>query len=235
MMAVPSATLTLRALLGDADGYRITLGQRFVGSDNAAGPLARFVRDRRGRALDMYLLLVAGWETENEPVALPALVWARALGVADLATPEVLISRNWSWLERERLVSTERAGRTLAVTPLCEDGSGRPYERPVSSFALSHAYFIANYNNRVSLAGKAVLFLALAHGESLSFISGPPPIWHGLSRDTIKRGLRVLVTLGILAAEGVRVDDPLTTAGYRLERRYMVLPPFRTSTHAVPQ
>ena len=224
-MTAPAATLV--ALLAKGDRGPIRLEPAFVGSEDAGGPLARFLRERRGRALDLYLLLRAVVPPSGKAVALPAIVWARALGVDDLASPDVLISRNWSWLEEHGLVWSERRGRLRAVRVADAPQAGDP-------FALPDAYFLGNYHNRVSLAGKVVLLVALSRGGRFSFVSGPPPSWHGLSRDSVKRGIRVLLTLGLLGVDTVRVADALTTAGYRVDRRYALQPPFAMPTARSP-
>jgi hypothetical protein len=224
----PDATLV--ALLRQAPNSSIVLGNIFAGSENAPGPLARFLQERRGRALDLYLLLRALAVQADQPVALPATVWARALGLADLVAPETLISRNWSWLESERLVGSVRVGRLRGIVPLAEDASGRSFESAARNhgeqFRLPYGYFLGNFHNRINLAGKTVLLASLSHGGRFAFVSGPPPTWHGLSSDTVKRGLRVLLTLGLLLGESIRVPDPLTSAGYRVERRYVLADPF---------
>jgi hypothetical protein len=220
---------TLAALLDKGGRPRsIVVDRAFVGPPGSGGPLARFLQDRRGRALDLYLLLHAVAGEAAEPVALPASVWARALGIDDIASPEVLLSRTWTWLERERLVTTRRAGRLRAASLLHADGSGSLYRPPVDApLVLPHAYFLGNFHNRIRLAGKAVLLAALAQNGEFAFVSGPPATWHGLSRDSVKRGLRVLLILGLMNVESVQRRDPLSAAAYKLERRYALAGPFR--------
>jgi hypothetical protein len=221
---------TLLALLGTRNDRGISLSRAFVGSQASGGPLARFLPDRRGRALDLYLLLHALAGPTGDPVTLASQVWARALGVDDLSTPEVLISRTWSWLEAEELVATERAGRLRSVRLLSEDGSGSAFavasEDGDDRFFVPYTYFLGNYHNRINLAGKSVLLASLSLRGGFSFVSGPPASWYGISRDSVKRGLRVLLTLGLMTVESRHVSDPLTTTGYRVERRYVIAPPF---------
>ena len=215
--------VTLDELLRHGDSGPIPLDVDLAGSEDSRGPLTSFLQDRRGRALDLYLLLAAVSAGGNDAVVFPSAVWARALGIDDIASPEVQISRNWSWLEREGFVATERQGRLRSVRLVRGEpglgGTGRV-------FWLSNAYFLGNYHNRVNLAGKVVLLAGLARGGRFSFISGPPVSWHGMSQETVKRGIRVLLTLGILRVDSVRVTDAMTAAGYRVERRYALQRPF---------
>lgn len=224
-MQAPGATLI--ALLRDG-GESIPLDMDLVGPERCGGPLARFLQERRARALDLYLLLSAATSGRHDAVTFPSAVWARALGIDDIASPDVQISRNWSWLEGEGLVSTERQGRLRAVRLVAVSRSveavGERQDRRV--FAVPTAYFVGNFHNRINLAGKVVLLAGLARGGRFSFVSGPPSSWHGLTRDTVKRGIRVLMTLGLLRAESTRIVDPMTAGGYRVERRYTLQPPF---------
>lgn len=206
------------------------LGAEFVGSKSHGGPLAEFLPERRGRALDLYLLLRAVAGPAGGPVALPSVVWARALGLDDLSSPEATVSRTWTWLEQARLVETARHGRLRSVRPLADDASGGSFVSPQTTagrwFSIPFAYFDGNYHNRIGLAAKCVLVVALAHRGQFTFVSGPPATWHGLSRDSIKRGIRVLSALGLLVGETRRIPDALTAAGFRMERRYEVAQPF---------
>src|SRR4051794_19129344 len=73
------------------------------GGDRAPGPLHRFVVERRLLALQLYLLLHCVARADPWDGWLPAMAWARAL---DKTRPgaEATISRNWAWLESERLI-----------------------------------------------------------------------------------------------------------------------------------
>lgn len=220
---------TLEAVLRKSPERDVLLTRKFVGPDDHGGPVAIFLTERRGRALDLYLLFRAVAGPKGDPVALPSVVWARALRLDDLSSPEVAISRAWSWLEEEKLVTTERHGRLRSIAPMSDDGTGAPFVdprdgEPDSWFSLPFAYFLGNYHNRIGLAGKCVLLAALAHGGVFSFVSGPPPAWHGMSQDSVKRGIRLLLTLGLVIGETRRVPDLLTASGYRVERRYQLTP-----------
>lgn len=232
---MPPSDSTLGALLRTAPEPRVVLGVDLLGTSEGGGSIARFLRERRGRALDLYLLFRAVAGPHGGAVALPAIVWARALGLDDLSSPEVTISRTWTWLEEAQLVRTQRAGRQRVVSLLSEDGSGEAFLNPRDRsdwFVIPFAYFLGNYHNRINVAGKCVLLAALANRGTFEFTSGPPASWYGFSRDSVKRGIRVLLTLGLLVGETQRVPDPLTAAGYRLERRYAVTVPLMQRTGA---
>jgi hypothetical protein len=196
-----------------------------------AGPLATFVRYRRAQALDLYLLAHAAASAPPYDIALPAAVWARALGVTGHSS---VISKNWTWLEKQELITTRRRGRLREVTILYEDGSGRPYRHPGEQgaadrghyFKLPYTYWRGNFENRISLPAKAVLLIALSLRDDFILPTARGVQWYGLSRDTVRKGLRDLRLLGLLSVRQVPKIAPLTPLGYTLERRYTLSGPF---------
>lgn len=224
-LTVPTPQETLRALiLGDV----VEVPTSFVGAGaDQPGALAFFVQHRRGRALDLYLLTLGA--TQGTPVVptYPAAVWARALGLKP-PSAEPNMSRLWTWLERERLVVTRRDGRLKRLTLLNPDRSGSPFPLRITATEtcrLSAGYFFGNYHNRLSLPGKAVLLVAIALGGSFT-LPADVPGWYGLSSDTIRRGISILRTVGLLDVSVVLDPAPLTGTGYVSRRTYRVLSPF---------
>lgn len=161
-------------------------------------------------------------------------MWARALGLSDYASSETLVSKSWSWLEHQRLIATRRHRRLREVTLLYEDGSGRPYRHPGEQgtadrghyFKLPYAYWKGNFHNRIGLPGKAVLLIALSLRDDFILPTERGAHWYGLSRDTMRKGLRDLRLLGLLSMRELRKDAPLSAHGYTLERRYTLREPF---------
>jgi hypothetical protein len=200
-----------------------------------AGPLAQFVRQRRGRALDLYLLAHAVASAPPYDVTFPAAVWVRALALTPSTSSETMVSKTWTWLEQQRLVKTQRRGRLREVVLLYEDGSGRPYRHPGEQgaedrghyFKLPHAYWQGNFHNRIGLPAKAVLLIALSLRDDFLLPTERGAQWYGLSRDTVRKGLRDLRLLGLLAMREERKAAPLSAIGYTIERRYTLRDPFR--------
>jgi hypothetical protein len=205
---------TLAALL---PRHPVRIPRSFVGEDRSGrGPLAEFVRRHRGRALDLYLLALAS-RNEAEVPPLSAAVWGRALGLeAGSAAP--IVSRLWRWLEGEGLLVSARVGRTkeIRLTSI---------ERSERDILLASAFFHGNFHNRLPMPAKAVLLVALAETGWLS-ISDDGSDVYGLNRDTVRRGLNALRTIGLLRAELTRAPSPLTSKGFIVQRTYRVLPPF---------
>lgn len=201
-----------------------------------SGPLAAFVSHRRRRALDLYLLAHAAASARPFDVTLESKVWARLLGLEGRNAGS-MITRQWNWLEEQKLVTTSRRNRLRSVVLLREDGSGVPYTHPGASsesrpaegdyFTLPHAYWKAGLQDRIDLPTKAVLLIALSRPTD-DFIL---PIehasrWYGISADSLSLGLRQLQLLGFLAMRFEHEPAPLSPRGYRTVRRYTLRPPF---------
>jgi hypothetical protein len=162
-------------------------------------------------------------------------VWARALGLGNYRSAGTLISKSWSWLEEERLIFTQRRGRLREVKLLHEDGSGQPYRHPGEQgaesrghyFKLPYAYWRGSFQNRISLPAKAVLLIAISLRDDFVLPTERGAQWYGLSRDTVRKGLRDLRLLGLLTFREERKEAPLSAHGYTLERHYTLQEPFR--------
>jgi hypothetical protein len=228
---------TVEAMLERSGREYLPLRRSFVQRQprvGGAGPLAKFVRHRRTKALDLYLLMHAAASAAPYDVAYPSTVWARALGLAEHSSAETLVSKTWTWLENEGLITTQRRGRLREVTLLYEDGSRRPYRHPGEQgaeerghyFKLPYAYWHGGFQNRISLPAKAVLLIALSLRDDFLLPNERGSQWYGLSRDTVRKGLRDLRLLGLLSVREVPKVTPLTPLGITLERRYTLRGPF---------
>lgn len=192
------------------------------------GPLANLVRAHDGRALKLWLLLMAGASSNPWDVTLSARVWARAAGVDEPAG----ISKVWRRLHDLRLIKRARSGRKAAITPLKEDGSGEDYTHPYVEreryFQLPYAFWTAEqrWYRTLDLAETAVLLIALTLGDSFLLPSDKAKSWYGISADTVERGLRGLQGYGLLSTRKGYKEAPLSPLGYTLERRYTLQPPF---------
>lgn len=227
---------TIAALLERSGRDALPLRRSFVQvrqRRGGAGPLAAFVHERRAIALDLYLLSHAVASQEPFDVALPAEVWARALGLGQTAGAGATISKSWSWLERQHLIVSSRRGRLREVRFLREDGSGRPYRHPGRDeeqrgdyFKVPYSYWEGSYPGRLGLPAKAVLLIALSLGDDFWLPTERGSRWYGLSRDTVSRGLSTLLRLGLLDVRVNYKKAPLAPQGITQERRYMLRPPF---------
>jgi hypothetical protein len=235
----PEQRAAIEALLQRSGRESVPIRRSFTqvrARGGGAGPLAAFVRERRRRALDLYLLLHAAASAPPYDVTLASSVWGRLLGLSGSSVGSV-ISRQWTWLERQQLVGTQRMNRLRTVTLLREDGTGAPYSHPGAAtetrpaegdyFSLPYAYWHAGLQDRIDLPTKAVLLIALSRPDD-DFIL---PVehasrWYGMSTDSLRSGLRRLQLLGFLDMRFRHEPAPLSPQGYRTERRYTLRPPF---------
>jgi hypothetical protein len=231
---------TVSALLERSGRQDVPVRRSFVQRPirgGGAGPLAAFVSNRRSRALDLYLLAHAVASAPPYTVTFPARVWVRALGLGPQSSSETLVSRTWTWLEDHNLIVTRRVGRFREIQLLKEDGSGDAYRHPGEEgasdrghyFKLPHAYWDANYHNRLGLPAKAVLLIALSLRDDFILPTEKGSDWYGLSSDTVRKGLSDLRLHGLLAMRAQAKAAPLTALGYTMQRHYRVEPPLRGS------
>jgi len=193
---------------------------------------------KRETALDLYLLLHALASREPWDVTLSARVWARLLGAPENASGTTLVSRQWSWLEQQRLIRTTRAGRARRIVLLNEDGSGRPYSHPGITtadtpaegdyFRLPHAYWRGGWDARLTLAGKLVLLIACSLRDPFILPVEHAARWYGISVNRVHRGLTELRAVGLLEMTVTSRPAPLTERGLTFERHYTLRTPLRT-------
>jgi len=223
---------TVAAMLDRSNREFVPIRRSFVQAPDhggGPGPLAAFVSQRRGRALDLYLLCHAVASSPPYDVSFASQVWARALGIEGKAGSSSAISRSWTWLEECKLVSSERRGRRKIVSILKEDGSGSSYTHPGSQgryLKLPYAYWRGNFNNRIGLPAKAVLLIALSQRREFVLPADQAASWYGISRETIQRGLRTLRLLGILEGSTKVKKAPLAPSGITRETHYSLRDPF---------
>jgi len=154
------------------------------------------------------------------------MAWARAL---DKTRPgaEATISRNWAWLQDQDLVRSERDKRLRRVYLLAEDGSREKYERPTGNyFTLPLAFFLDEWHRKLSLAGTAVLLIALSLKPRFQLRTEHAAGWYGISADTLQRGLDQLRDLGLLEVTPKRIAAPRTRRGWAYVNEYRLLGPF---------
>jgi DNA-binding transcriptional ArsR family regulator len=225
--ASPWLALDIGAIVRDSTPLRVGFLHRLQ-SGGGAGPLAAFVRERRGTALDLLLFAHTIAPLSNpEPIQASSSEWLRAISPGTTRGDRSTISRSWTWLEQMRLIETERRGRERAIRLLCEDGSGRPWRTASDEgepyFRLPLAYWTGGFSRDLSLPGKAVLLIGLSLQARKEFFELPQERgagWYGLSPSTLQRGLVDLRGVGLLrrwAKERPTDGSPL---GVTYDQRY---------------
>jgi hypothetical protein len=207
------------------------------GTGTTPGPMSGLVSAGDLRGLQLYLILLTKASAEPWDAALPAPVWARALGLPDPTskTATSTISKAWMRLERRSLVVRQRARRMAKVTLLCEEGSGLPYTSPgarrESYLQVPTALWTkadstdTRWYRALTLPELAVLLIARSHGDNFRLPYEDAAKWYGISADSIARGLRGLQRRGLLDVTKTYKKAPLSPVGYTAELRYTLQDP----------
>lgn len=194
------------------------------------GPLAAFVSAGRQTALDLYLLglLLASGKPYN--VAQPSGVWSRILGVGTPETAASTISKQWKWLEEQKLIARAgRRGQYAEIVMLREDGSGDPYVpglRGGNWFHVPFEYWTDHWFGKLSLPAKAVLLIGLSLLDDFVLPETKAPAWYGISPDTAGRGLRALREHGLLKVRRLQKPSEGAPRGFTVQHHYTLAPPF---------
>lgn len=201
------------------------------------GPLSQFVRTGDRRGLVLYLLALTKASSAPWDTALPAAVWARALGM-DLPqsnTATSTISKAWRRIEDRGLIARDRRKRMSQVTLLREDGSRSAYTHPGTDkdrhLKLPHAFWLEGPPGRrwfreLDLPQIAMLLVSLSRLDDFRLPFESVPEWYGISADTAARGLHGLKAHGLVQIDKNFKKAPLAPAGYTAENRYTLQPPF---------
>ena len=222
---IASADETLADLLKRSRRNSVPIRRVFLQlPDRRPGPLAGFVEGRRGLGLDLWLLLHSGASSAPWDVRQPAMSWARMLDLPQTTGSETTISRNWSWLEQQKLIRTERDHRMRKVTLLKEDGSGEEFDRATGKdrgfFKLPYAYFTDRVHSELKLPGKAALLICLAQKPTFQLPTEAASKWYGVSPDTLQRGLDELRELDLIKVWSRTKKAPRARYGFTHVNHY---------------
>jgi hypothetical protein len=107
-------------------------------------------------------------------------------------------------------------------------------------FKLPFAFWLRGYDERLNLAGKTVLLIALSLPKRFILPGSQVKRWYGISEDTLERGLDQLSREELLRRRREFKKAPLAPAGYTEQWRYSLLPPFagdwgRSEVESAPQ
>lgn len=231
--AAAEAVLARSGRRGHHVGLRRAFVQRGPLGASSPGVLSELVRRHDERALDLYLLLRAKASAPPWTVHLPAVAWARCLGLLE-APGAAAVSRTWARLARLGLVARGKSGRWADVALLHEDASGEAYEPPDGSardpyFKLPFAYWSAaeRYYRTLDLPAKAMLLVCLSLKDGAELPLARVPAWYGMSEDTASRGLAQLAQAGLVTVRVSHTPAPLTVTGYYEHRHVSVDATFR--------
>jgi hypothetical protein len=193
---------------------------------NRSAPLAEFVRngDLRGlRALLFLHAIISSGEGDNGwSTTLPLAVWARAFDTTKTASGRSSSTSATKILTRlvdRGMISRARTGRSrsITVTLLRPDGSGKDYTRPdghVDKFIkLSNKFWTEGWHDKLDMAATAMLLVALHERPVFELATEHVPAWYGWSADTAERGLKTLSNEGLLNVQKRTKKAPLSPSG----------------------
>lgn len=192
--AVPIRNSFVQSAAPDADGTR-------------GGPMAKMLTD--WPAINAYLLIHAVASASAPHVAFfPAASWVTVAGLtrwAEMDSAKSRWSKQVSKLVELKLISREGSGRSVRYTLLNESGDGQAYTRPRSAadgawFSLPHGFWLDGHEQRLELAEKVMLLIAMSSKAGFELPASRAPGWYGVSESTASRGLRGLEQKGYLIA-----------------------------------
>lgn len=244
-----TANQTMDAIADDSGRDHAPLRKTFlqqVTPDGAAcgSKLADLVR--AGDSLGLRLYLTAVLKTSSEPwdTALPAPVWARALGneLPNSKSATGGVSKAWRRLEDHGLIERSRYNRMAQIRLLREDGSGQEYTHPGDKNTRtdhSDDYFKVpvalwrfgpiderRWIRELSVPELAMLLISLSLNDSFWLPVEKVPDWYGVSADTAQRGMSGLRTRELLSVDTRAKTAPLSPTGFTTEHRHTLQAPF---------
>ncbi|MFP5363220.1 MAG: hypothetical protein ACLGI5_10890 [Thermoleophilia bacterium] len=207
---------------------------------NTPGPLVKFVEQRRGLALDLFLLLHCAASGGEFDVELPAMAWARALDLSQTVSSETTISKNWTWLEKQQLIRSEKHNRLRRAYLMREDGLGAEYTKPKKGeghgfFYLPYDFFLQRWHKKLSLRARATLLICMAQNEVFELRTEHATRWYGLSPDSMQRGMVELRDARLLRSWLDYRPAPRARLGFTQVNLNRLLPPFAKATPETEQ
>jgi hypothetical protein len=150
------------------------------------------------------------------------------------ASSAVQVSKTLSWLESQNLLYSVRDKGSRRLFLLSDDGTGDPYVHParvpaaerVGYLKLPFAFWLDRWNTSLDLPATTVLLIALSLPNRFLLPQHHGARWYGVSRDTIRRGLRTLQAMGLLSYRPVTKKAPLAPSGVTRDRLYTLTGPF---------
>ncbi|WP_323670760.1 hypothetical protein [Candidatus Poriferisodalis multihospitum] len=243
-----TANQTIDAIVDEAGRDHAPLRKAFLQKpDSESGYRGSAMADlvRAGDSLGLRLYLTAVLKASSPPwdTALPAPVWARALGNPQPTSKGATgaISKAWRRLEDHGLIRRSRYNRMAQITLLREDGSGQDYTHPGDKDCRTEAddYFKVpvalwrlgsggegRWIRELSVPELAMLLVSSSLRDEFWLPIEHAPDWYGVSADTAQRGLAGLRTRDLLDVD-VRVKTaPLSPTGATTEHLYTLKAPF---------
>jgi hypothetical protein len=96
----------------------------------------------------------------------------------------------------------------------------------VGYFKLPVSYWLDQWHTSLDLPASSVLLISLSLPKRFLLPQSHGADWYGLSRDTIRRGLKTLQEMGLISFRTVTKQAPLAPSGVTRDRLYTLTGPF---------
>ncbi|MDX6450674.1 MAG: hypothetical protein QOH16_723 [Gaiellaceae bacterium] len=220
-------------LFRDSHREAVPLRETFLqrrGDPPDPGPLSRLVSGGHHHALDLYLLIHAATATPPHQIAINSRFWTQLVARPDQSERSArrALERSLDTLEWLELIRPVTRLGVPVVELLDEYGWGDRYVHPANQgaryFTIPHAYWLAGFDQSLSLRAKAMLLIARSlkpHGFTLPLAKSQQ--WYGISPDTMRRGMKELVSAGLARYQANVVDAPKAPRSTAVRRVYILV------------
>ena len=210
--------------------------QKHSGPDRPS-TLARFCRNRKKRALVLYLLLLTVWQQDGSPFR--SEVWLRGLNVdgGKVTWSKSSLSTAWSSLVDMGMATRTRTRRMADLTPKREDGA-EDYNHPDGKttinhyFALPGEFWTEKWFDTLSLPAICVLLVLLKESnekEAVQLTYKQFDDWYGISVSSAQKGIGELRSEGLLDVRVEYLKAALAAEGFTQHHHYKLTGPFSTA------
>lgn len=219
---------------------RHVLVQRHSGNDRSS-TLAAICKNKKKRALILYLMLLTLWKPDREP--LRSEVWLRLVTVTggSMTWSHSSLSEAWSSLVDMGLVERRRVRRMAHVVPRREDAKSE-YERPDGHkkidryFQLPGDFWTGKWFDSLSLPALCMLLLLLreTNDNDAEFHVTHQQVeqWYGISASSAAKGLTELEDIGLVSVRREQIQAGLSLKGYTYHLHYSLNGDFSTLSRA---
>jgi hypothetical protein len=211
---------------------------------NRASVLGPIVTDRKRRALQLYLLLLAVWGwLDGKDELMPAGVWARALTTEKGRrwTP-TNVSAAWADLEARGLIERRRLQHGLVVKPRREDGKAAytqpgkvKRDRRETYFVLPAEFWTGEWFEKLTLPGLAMLLIIAGETSDKMEVwltNEDAGRWYGMSPRSVEAGIKDLEVHGLLKERTEWIKAPLSAVGSTKRHWYSLSAEFSYTARA---
>lgn len=214
--------------------------QKHGGSDRSS-TLAVICKNRKKRALILYLMLLTLWKPDRNP--LRSEIWLRLVTVTggSLTWSHSSLSETWSSLVDMGLVDRTRVRRMAHVVPRREDTKSE-YERPTGSkkidryFQLPGSFWTDKWFDNLSLPALCMLLLLLkeTNDNDAEFHITHQQVeqWYGISASSAAKGFAELEAVGLVTVRREQIKAGLSLKGYTYHLHYSLTGDFSTASRA---